>query len=196
MNQINQGFLFIITNPLEVHLSPCIFKKFIESFFELLSPKPSNWTNWNLQWILWWLDRITPALTATTLLPNLLHSPLFPPIQLCHHNQPTRHSLHPSSHACLSNHSTAGSTCQLVSPSLQHATFAGVVKTGSSSASPYLANDNATAEFASAVSPIYGDNSLLAADSPSAPSAGLNLVVAYPLQQDTSLPPSSPASPP
>jgi hypothetical protein len=137
-----------------------------------------------------------PALTATALLPNLLHSPLFPPIQLCHHNQPTRHSLHPSSHACLSNHSTAGSTCQLVSPSLQHATFAGVVKTGSSSASPYLANDNATAEFASAVNPIYADNSLLAADSPSAPSAGLNLVVAYPLQQDTSLPPSSPASPP
>jgi hypothetical protein len=33
-------------------------KKSIESFFELLSPKPSNWTNWNLQWILWWLDRI------------------------------------------------------------------------------------------------------------------------------------------
>jgi hypothetical protein len=42
MNQINQGLLFIITNPLEVHLNPCILKKSIESFFELLSPKPSN----------------------------------------------------------------------------------------------------------------------------------------------------------
>jgi len=40
--------LFIITNHLEVHLSACILKKSIESFFELLSPKPSNWTNWNL----------------------------------------------------------------------------------------------------------------------------------------------------
>ena len=122
--------------------------------------------------------------THTALPPQSAHPPQPPPIPC------------PSSHACLSNHSTAGSTCQLVSPSLQHATFAGVVKTGSSSASPYLANDNATAEFASAVNPIYADNSLLAADSPSAPSAGLNLVVAYPLQQDTSLPPSSPASPP
>jgi len=37
-----------------------------------------------------------PALTATVLLLNMLHSPLFPPIQLCHHNQPTRHNLHPS----------------------------------------------------------------------------------------------------
>jgi hypothetical protein len=43
MNQINQGLLFIITNPLEVHLSPRILKKSIESFFELFSPKPSNW---------------------------------------------------------------------------------------------------------------------------------------------------------
>ena len=37
MNQINQGLLFIITNPLEVHLSPCLLKKSIESFFQLLS---------------------------------------------------------------------------------------------------------------------------------------------------------------
>ena len=66
MNQINQGLLFIIKNPLEVHLSLCILKKSIESFFELLSPKPSNWTNWNLQWILWWLDRIT----LVSLFPN------------------------------------------------------------------------------------------------------------------------------
>jgi hypothetical protein len=45
MNQINQGLFFIITNPFEVHLSLCILKKSIESFFELLSPKPSNGTN-------------------------------------------------------------------------------------------------------------------------------------------------------
>jgi hypothetical protein len=37
MNKINQGLLFIITNPLEVHISPCILKKSIESLFELLS---------------------------------------------------------------------------------------------------------------------------------------------------------------
>jgi hypothetical protein len=42
-------------------------KKSIESFFELISPKPSNWINWNLQWILWWLDRIIESLPFVNL---------------------------------------------------------------------------------------------------------------------------------
>ena len=64
---------------------------------------------------------------------------------------------------------------------------------------PYLASDNAIADSTSIVSPISADSPLLAVDSPSTPSASLNLVIdfsSYPLQQDTSLPPSSPASPP
>ena len=37
-----------------------------------------------------------PTQTATTVLPNLLHSPLFPTHTPSHHKQPTRHSIHPS----------------------------------------------------------------------------------------------------
>jgi len=64
---------------------------------------------------------------------------------------------------------------------------------------PYLASDNAIVDSASTISLIYADSPLLAADSPLAPSASLNLVVYfsfYPLQQNTSFPPFSPASPP
>jgi len=102
----------------------------------------------------------------------------------------------PSSHACLSNNSSTGSSCKSVSPSHQHATSDGV---RTISASPYLASDNAIADSTSIISPISADSPMHTADSPSTPSAGLNLVVdfsSYSLQQDTSLPPSSPASPP
>jgi len=64
---------------------------------------------------------------------------------------------------------------------------------------PYLACDNATVDSASTISLIYADSPLLAADSPLAPLASLNLVVyffSYSLQQNTSFPPFSPASPP
>jgi hypothetical protein len=61
-----------------------------------------------------------PTQTATNILPNLLHSPLFPthtalPPQTAH---PPQHSplSYPSSHACLSNHCTADTTCKSVTP--------------------------------------------------------------------------------
>ena len=62
-----------------------------------------------------------------------------------------------------------------------------------------MASVQAATGSASIDIPIAAASSLLAADSLTASSAGLNLVVdfsSYPLHQDTSLPPSSPASPP
>jgi hypothetical protein len=82
----------------------------------------------------------------------------------------------------------------LVSFGFQHDTSAGVGLTCCSTfASPYSASTKTTTGSASAASPLF------AADSSSAPLAELNLVVdfsSYPLQQATSLPSSSPASPP
>jgi len=106
----------------------------------------------------------------------------------------------PSPHACLSNHSAAGTGCRLVFPTLQQDAFTGAgTPFGSSSVSPYSASHQATAKSASAASPVVAASPLLATASPTTSSPGLNLVVdlsSYPLQQDTSLTPSSPTSPP
>jgi len=155
----------------------------------------------------------TPTQPATTLLPNLIHSPSFTTHIASHHPSstsvlppPTTKTPQPlpfpcpSSHACLSNHSAASTGCKLDSPTLQHDASTSVgTPSGSSSASSYLASVQVPTGFASADIPVAAASPLLAADSLTASSAGLNLVVNfsfYPLQQDTSLPPSSPASPP
>ena len=135
----------------------------------------------------------TPATqTATTVLPNVLHSPLFPtnislPPQSAH--QPQHPPLPcPSSHACLSNHSAAGTACKSVFPTFQHNPSADVETTSSSSsASSNLARVQAASDSAFADNPVSAVSSLLAVKSPSASLAGLNLIVdfsSYPLQQD------------
>ena len=136
---------------------------------------------------------------ATALLPNLIHSPLFTTHTAPHHPSstfalppPTTKTLQPppfpcpSSHTCLSNHSATRTGCKSISPTLQHDASTGVgTPYGSSSASPYLANVQAVTESTSADYPVVALSPLLAADSPTASSAGLNLVVnfsSYPLQ--------------
>ena len=155
----------------------------------------------------------TPTQPATTLLPNLIHSPSFTTHTAPHHPSstsalppPTTKTPQPppfpcpSSYPCLSNHSAAGTCCKSVSPTLQHDASAGVgTPSGSSSASSYLASVQAVTGSTSADIPVVAASPLLAVDSLTAFSASLNLVVdfsSYLLQQDTSLPPSSPASPP
>jgi len=129
----------------------------------------------------------------------LLPTHIAPPPQSANLPQPPPLSCS-SSHTCLSNHSAAGSACKSVLPSHQHATSAGVKTiSGSFSTLPYLATDNATADSTSVVSPISANSPLFAVDYLSASSVGLNLMVDfsfYPLQQDTSLPPSSHVLPP
>jgi len=145
-----------------------------------------------------------------TILPNLTHSPLFT----------TQNTPHPASasasasalpslpiqtpqppsvpyrspHASLFHHTVAGTDCSSAFPVLQHNVLASSgTSSGSSSASLYSASNPVSADSASAVSPP------LAAPSSPASSPGINLVVdlsAYPLQQDTSVIPPSPAAAP
>jgi hypothetical protein len=154
-----------------------------------------------------------PTQPTATILPNLTHSPLFTSHTAPHHPSSASALLSPpikmpqpptfpcpSPHACLSNHSAAGTCCRSVFPTLQHDASAGTgMPSGSLSTSPYSASHQATAESASAISPVVAASPLLATDSSTTSSPGLNLVVdlsSYPLQQDTSLSPFSPASPP
>ena len=127
----------------------------------------------------------TPSLV--TILPNLTHSPLFTDHTTPHlastsalPSPPTQTPQPPpflcrSPHASLSHHVVAGTGCKSDFPALQHDVFA-----------RYL------------TSPVVAASPLLAAASSPASSSGLNLVVdlsAYPLHQDTSEMPTSPASP-
>jgi len=154
-----------------------------------------------------------PTQLAATILPNLTHSLLFTVHTAPHHPSsastlqppPTKTPQPPpfpcpSPHACLSNHSAAGIGCRSVFPSLQQDASTGAgTPFGSSSVSPYSASHQATAKSASAASLVVAASPLLATASPTTSSPGLNLVVdlsSYPLQQDTSLTPSSPTSPP
>jgi len=142
--------------------------------------------------------------TATTVLPNLLHSPLFPthtalPPQTAH---PPQHSpfSYPSSHTCLSNHSAADTTCKSVTPTFQREPTAGVGTTSSSSsAPPHLASVQAATDSASVDRLVSTASPLLMADTPLTLSAGLDLVVdfsSYLLQQDILWPSSSSVPPP
>ena len=153
-----------------------------------------------------------PTQTAITVLLSLLHSLLFPTnttLSPQSARQPQQPPLsYPSSYACLSNHSALGTACKSVFPTFPHELSTGVETTsGSSSASPNLAwsrvlcvaRVQATSDSFFAASLISVASSLLAAESPSAPSASLNLMVdfsSYPLQQNIPCSPSSPASPP
>jgi len=139
-----------------------------------------------------------------TILPNLTHFLLFTDDNTPHpasalHSPPTKTPQPPhfpcrSPHASLSHHSVVGTGCRSVFPALQHDVSTSTGTTfGSSSASPYSASHPASADSISTASP------LLAATSSLTSSPGLNLVVdlsAYPLQQDTSVTPTSSASPP
>jgi len=130
---------------------------------------------------------------ATALLPNLIHSPLFTTYTAPHNPSstfslppPTTKTLQPppfpcpSSHACLSNHSATSPGCKSISFTLQHDAFTGVrTPYGSSSTSPYLACVQAVTESTSADYPVAAPSPLLVADSPTASSAGLNLVVDF-----------------
>jgi len=112
-----------------------------------------------------------PTQTATTVLLNLLHSPMFPahtalPRQRTH---PPQHPpfLCPSSHTCLSNHSIADIAYKSISPTFQRDPSAGVGPTsGSSSAPPHLASVQAATDSASTGSPVSATSPLLAADLP------------------------------
>jgi len=152
----------------------------------------------------------TPS--PVTILPNLTHSPLFTDHTTLHPastsalpSPPTQTPQPPpfpcrSPHASLSHHAVAGTGCRSVFPALQHDVFASTeTPSGSSSASPYSASHPVSADSVSAANPVVAVNPLLAAASSPASSSGLNLVVdlsAYPLHQDTSVTPTSPASPP
>ena len=146
----------------------------------------------------------TPS--SITILSNLTHSTLFTTQTTPHHvsastlpSLPTQTSQPPpfpcrSPHASLSHHTVAGTGCSSVFPALQHDVFdSNWTSSSSSSTSLYSASHPVSADSASAASP-----PLAAASSP-ASSSGLNLVVdlsAYPLYQNTSVMPTSPASPP
>ena len=105
-----------------------------------------------------------------------------------------------SPYASLSHHFVAGTGCKLVFPALQHDVSTSTGKpSGSSSASSYYASHPAFVDSASTASPVVAASPLLVAASSPTSSPGLNLVVdlsAYPLQQDTSMTPTSPASAP
>jgi hypothetical protein len=147
----------------------------------------------------------TPTQPATVTLPNLLNHPP-PPTSTSHPNSPQHSALPlqtatrpqpptipwPSSHACLSNPYDAGSIRQLVSS--PHGLGA---LSSPSSTSPTLAN--ILADSVSAYSPSSANSLVLEAASSLSSTASLQLMVHlsfYQLPRVSSLPPSSPASPP
>jgi len=139
-----------------------------------------------------------------TILPNLTHSPLFTTQNTPHPasalpSPPTQTPQPPSfpcrsPHASLFHHTVAGTGCSSVFPALQHEVLdSSGTSSGSSSASLYYVSNPISADSASPASP-----PLAAASSP-ASSPSINLVVdlsAYPLHQDTSVIPPSPAAAP
>jgi hypothetical protein len=133
-------------------------------------------------------DHTTPHLASTSALPSPPTQTPQPPPFLCR-----------SPHASLSHHVVAGTGCKSVFPALQHDVFPSTgTPSSSSSASPYSASHPVSADSVFAVSPVVAASPLLAAASSPASSSGLNLVVdlsAYPLHQNTSMTPTSPASP-
>jgi hypothetical protein len=119
---------------------------------------------------------------------------------LCHPSLLTRYNLNPSlPHHHMHVYLTILIQVQLVdqSPLVSSMTLLLVLR--QSPTFPYSAIAKVAIDSASAVSPTSVASPLLAVDSFSASSTILNLVVdfsSYPLQQGTSLPPSSPVSPP
>jgi hypothetical protein len=148
---------------------------------------------------------------STTLLPNLLYSPLSHTPTAPHHPSSTSalpplsaHPLQPLPFPSLPHHHmhvylTILIQVQLVDQSPLVYSMTLLLVLGQSPAFPYFASAKVAINSASAVSPTSVASPLLVVDSFSASSTSLNLVVdfsSYPLQQGTSLPPSSPASPP
>jgi len=147
----------------------------------------------------------TPIPLATITLLNLLNHPP-PPTSISHPNSPQQIALPlqtatrpqlptipwPSSHACLSNPYDAGLGCKLISS--PHGLGA---LSNPSSTSPTLAS--IPADSVSADSPSSANSPMLEAASSSSSPANLQLMVdlsSYQLPQVSSLPPSSPESPP